>query len=126
MTMTNGAMKVVCAFLTLATSTLAIAPEAHAGATGGPWYGQGVVLPGATRSQRVKFDGGATAAVSIRGDGSTDLDFYVYDSNGNLVASDEDATDVTMLSWTPRWTGYFYISIVNRGGQENQFVLSTN
>jgi hypothetical protein len=120
----NKIMKLV--WFAVAALTFSLAPEAHAGATNGAQRGHEVVLPRGTTSYHLKFDVGDQALVSIRGDGSTDLDFYVYDSSGNLVAWDEDATDFTLLAWTPRWTGYFDIKIVNRGNQENLFNMLTN
>ena len=75
---------------------------------------------------RATFYGGETARVLVRGDRSSDLDLYVYDENGHLVASDTDLTDQCLVSFTPRWTGLFYIKIVNRGGVANLYRLLTN
>ena len=50
----------------------------------------------------------------------------MYDENGNLVDSDSDYTDNCVCTFTPRWTGYFKIRVVNRGGVYNNYVLRTN
>ena len=49
----------------------------------------------------ITFEGGELAQVLVDGDGDTDLDLYVFDSEGNLVASDTDLTDVCLGSWLP-------------------------
>ena len=58
------------------------------------------------------FLGGARAIVTVEGDGSTDLDVYVYDENGNLVAKVDGPGDKCRVTWTPRWTGKFTIKVV--------------
>lgn len=72
------------------------------------------------------FVKGRLAEVLVSGDGDTDLDLYVYDSSGNLIASDADYTDDCYVSWVPRWTGRYTIRIVNRGPVYNSFVIATN
>ena len=64
--------------------------------------------------------------VAVVGDGDTDLDLYIYDSNGNLIEKDDDYTDTCYCSWTPKWTGAFTIKIKNRGGVCNYYTLYTN
>lgn len=66
------------------------------------------------------------AEVLVSGDGDTDLDLYVYDSNGNLIASDTDYSDDCYVRWVPAWTGRYTIRIVNRGPLYNRFVILTN
>jgi hypothetical protein len=99
---------------------------AEAGAVGGPKETTDTVLPFRTDVFTIKFESDELAVVTIRGDGSTDLDFYVYDSNDNLVAKDDDSTDLCRMVWSPTWTGYFKIKIVNRGSEENRYRIITN
>lgn len=66
------------------------------------------------------------AEVLVSGDGDTDLDLYVYDSNGNLIAQDSDYSDDCYVRWVPVWTGRYTIRIVNRGPVYNRFVILTN
>lgn len=66
------------------------------------------------------------AEVLVSGDGDTDLDLYVYDSNGNLIAKDTDYSDDCYVRWVPAWTGRYRNSIVNRGPAYNRFVILTN
>ena len=74
----------------------------------------------------VAFVAGELAEVAAIGDGDTDLDLYIYDSNGNLIAKDDDYTDRCYVSWVPRWTGNYIVKVVNRGGVYNNFILATN
>lgn len=74
----------------------------------------------------IRFVGQQTAEVLVIGDGDTDLDLYIYDSNGNLIEKDDDYTDSCYCSWTPKWTGPFKVKIMNRGGVCNYYTLYTN
>lgn len=66
------------------------------------------------------------AEVLVSGDGDTDLDLYVYDSNGNLIEKVTDYSDDCYVRWVPKWTGRYTIRIVNRGPVYNRFVILTN
>ena len=74
----------------------------------------------------VSFVKGYVAEVFVSGDGDTDLDLYVYDSNGNPIASDTDYTDDCYVNWVPKWTGRYTIRVVNRGPIPNNFIILTN
>ena len=67
---------------------------------------------------------GVPVTVTVDGDGDTDLDLYVYDSNGTLVAIDDDLTDFCIGAWTPRFSGVVTIRVVNRGGVYNRYVIN--
>lgn len=84
-------------------------------AVGGPYTLEGSVSKQSSKSYTCKFYGGEVAEVGVVGDGDNDLDLYVYDANGNLVASDTDYIDTCVARWVPAWTGTFTIKIVNRG-----------
>lgn len=102
------------------------AQGAHRGAVGGAKYNVDVVRAGATDTYNVSFVKGYLAEVALSGDGDTDLDLYVYDANGNLIASDTDYTDDCYVCWVPAWTGSYKIKVVNRGRLANRYVLVTN
>ena len=104
--------------------TDAMAPSR--GAVNGPKYSSDVVRAKSTDTYNVSFVKGYLAEVALSGDGDTDLDLYVYDSNGNLIASDTDYTDDCYVNWIPAWTGRYTIKVVNRGGVANRYVLVTN
>jgi hypothetical protein len=73
-----------------------------------------------------RYVGGQTARLALVGDGDTDLDIYVYDRFGNLVASGTGLRDREVVSFFPLVTGNYRIEIVNRGGVFNRFALATN
>jgi hypothetical protein len=103
----------------------AAAPQAR-NASNGPNYHRDSVLAGHTDVYIIAFNGDEEAQIAVSGDGSTDLDLYVYDENGHLIASDDDNTDECRVSWTPAWTGKFTVKIVNRGNVYNDYLLLTN
>ena len=72
------------------------------------------------------FRANEIAEIVVSGDGDTDLDLYVYDENGNLGVSDTDYTDDCYVRFYPKWTGYFRVKIVNRGGVYNNYAIITN
>lgn len=79
-----------------------------------------------TASYWVTFYGGYPAEMAVVGDHDTDLDLYVYDEFGHLIASDTDYSDTCYAQWTPAWTGRFRIEIVNRGNVYNVYSVATN
>lgn len=79
-----------------------------------------------TDTFRISFVEGQYAEVLVSGDGDTDLDLYVYDSNGNLIVYDDDYTDDCYVRWIPAWTGTFVVKILNRGPVYNEYVIITN
>ena len=112
--------------LSLLTQIEADNQGAHRGAVNGPSGTYETVRAGDTDTYRISFVAGYLAEILVSGDGDTDLDLYVYDSNGNLIASDTDYTDDCYVSWVPRWTGSFIVQIVNRGRVYNRYVMLTN
>lgn len=96
------------------------------GAVGGPRGTVDIVQARSADNYVVAFRGGELAIVSIRGDGDTDLDLYIYDENGNLIVSGTGPTDRETVSWTPAWTGNFRIRVVNLGRVWNRYALVTN
>lgn len=81
------------------------------------------VLGGRTDTYKLRFGRGASSAM-ISGDGDTDLDCYVYDREGNLVARDTDYTDDCVLTWHAAYTGDFTIKIENRGIVYNEYFMA--
>lgn len=101
-------------------------PGETRGSVGGPKQGTGKVYARDYTYYTTKFWAKELAEVLVSGDGDTDLDLYVYDENGNLVASDTDYTDDCYVRFYPAWTGLFRIKIVNRGNVYNNFIILTN
>ena len=69
----------------------------------------------------VTFRGREIAAVSIVGDGDTDLDLYVYDKTGNQVCASVSFGDEEKCTWKPRWTEEYAINVKNRGSISNRY-----
>lgn len=69
------------------------------------------------------FRGDEITVIEVQGDGDTDLDLFVYDEDGNLIASDTDTTDRCAVSITPRWTGKFTIHVENLGSVYNKYTI---
>lgn len=108
------------------TAILNAQAEGTRGAMGGPKYAYGKVYGHSYTYYDAKFWANEIAEVAVSGDGDTDLDLYVYDENGNLIASDTDYTDDCYVRFCPRWTGRFRIKIVNRGSVYNNYAIVTN
>lgn len=100
--------------------------EANRGATTAYEETTETVKAGATDVYRVQFRGGEAAMVSVSGDGDTDLDLYIYDSEGNLVASDTDDLDECLCIWYPKYTETYKICIKNYGEVYNQYTIYVN
>lgn len=116
-------------FLSMALAgflTLAACSSVEAGAWGGPKFDNFTVPARSTITYNQGFYAGELAIVTLMGDGYTDLDLYVYDENGNLIACGTDSIDGVAVSWTPRWSGRFTIKVVNRDYTYNTFRLRTN
>lgn len=102
------------------------AKGAQRGSVNGPSRHYDVVDGSSTDTYQISFIADELAEILVSGDGDTDLDLYVYDSNGNLIVSDTDYTDDCYVCWVPAWTGRFTVKIVNRGPVYNRYALLTN
>ena len=96
------------------------------GAVGGPKYSEDKVYAKDYVTYDCKFWANELAEVIVIGDGDNDLDLYVYDEKGNLIASDTDYTDQCICRWVPAWTGTFTIKILNRGVVYSRYAIATN
>lgn len=96
------------------------------GARGGAKVVTDIVYSHSNCEYYCDFYGGQAAAVVVSGDGDTDLDLYIYDEGRHLITYDDDYTDQCVCTFTPSWTGRFYMKVVNRGSVYNRFTLATN
>lgn len=96
------------------------------GAYGGPKRSQTRVRARATDIFPISFRGGEQAVISVSGDGDTDLDLFVFDQKGNLIASATDGTDDCIVRFYPLRSGLFIVRVKNLGGVYNRYVLATN
>jgi hypothetical protein len=102
------------------------ATGASRGAVGGPKKTVEKVRAKSTDTYTIKFWANERATIVVSGDGDTDLDLYVYDENSNLIAYDDDYSDDCIVNFNPRWTGQFFVKVVNRGNVYNRYVIATN
>lgn len=98
----------------------------HRGRVNGPSRTFEIVNGNGIDTYTISFMANYLAEIAVSGDGDTDLDLYVYDSNGHLIASDESYSDDCYVRWVPAWTGRFIVKVVNRGPLYNRYVLLTN
>ena len=102
------------------------AKGAQRGNINGPSRDYSAVNGNSYMDYTASFVANELAEILVSGDGDTDLDLYVYDSNGNLIEKDTDYSDDCYVRWIPAWTGRYTIRIVNRGPVYNRFVILTN
>jgi hypothetical protein len=74
----------------------------------------------------ISFYAGEVARIAVVGDGDTDVDLYVYDESGHLIAKDDDRTAECVVEFVPRWTGPFRVRVVNNGYVYSNYILMTN
>lgn len=97
-----------------------------AGSVNGPQHKRSTVNANSTDVYNIVFEEQRLATVRVSGDGSTDLDCYVYDNNDNLVGEDVNSLDECLIMFTPKWTGKFKVKIRNLGSQPNEYSIHTN
>lgn len=66
------------------------------------------------------------AEFSVIGDGSTDVDIYVFDADGKEVASDTKISDLAHVRWVPTKTQEYTIKVRNLGNQDNACAMGHN
>jgi hypothetical protein len=94
-----------------------------AGPVGGSIIKTDVVLGRSIDTYKVALRGGEVTTVVVSGDGSTDLDLYVYDQFGDLVAKDDDLTDQCAVRFFVPGKAVYTIKVVNNGRVPNRYVL---
>ncbi len=114
------------AFGVAAVALLVVGGMAEAGRLRGPGEWLGKVPARSSVYLHETFVGGQDAVIAIVGDGSTDVDIYVRDEHGNLVARGIGLTDRERVVFRPRWTGRFTIELRNLGNVWNRVALATN
>lgn len=124
--MSIKSVKLAMASLVVVVGVLALAGGVEAGRIPGPGIDVRRCEAYASVTYYDTFRGGELAVVSIAGDGDTDLDLFVYDRFGNLVAQGIGLTDRETVRWLPRSTGTYRIVVRNLGGVWNRYSLSTN
>ena len=79
-----------------------------------------------TRWHQVYFSESSFVDIEISGDGSSDLDLYIYDGNSRYIISSESDSDYELAEIQIVRGGTFYIAVVNHGETENDYELIVN
>ncbi|MEM7455732.1 MAG: hypothetical protein AAF456_15370 [Planctomycetota bacterium] len=69
----------------------------------------------------INFVAGVPSGLTVDGDGDTDLDLFIYDPYGNLVAWDDDYTDYCICNFVPQYNGTYTVKIKNLGSVWNAY-----
>jgi hypothetical protein len=77
-----------------------------------------------TRYHTYRMSAGESIRIDLVGDGSTDLDMYVYASNGSLICSRQGASDIETCYIDAYGSGTITIKVVNRGSVYNLYDVS--
>ena len=96
------------------------------GSARGPRQLYGQVAAASRREHTVEFRGGEPAVIYVSGDGDSDLDLFVYDEAGQLVASATGPRDECVVRWQPERQGRFRVEVRNLGGASNWYWMATN
>ena len=96
------------------------------GSLRGPRQLYGQVASATRREHTIEFRGGEPAVVYVSGDGDSDLDVFVYDESGQLVASATGPRDECVARWKPERQGRFRVEVRNLGSASNWYWMATN
>lgn len=99
-----------------------VAPAQNPTGVGGSTPGLRVPAKGSD-THTLTLRKGVRVNITARGDGDTDIDLFVYDPNGRLVAKDDDTTDICIVAFTPEDTGVYQLKITNLGNVYNEYKL---
>ncbi len=75
---------------------------------------------------KVRFNGGTFCEVSVEGDGDTELDLLICDTDGNVITQDVRHAEKCYVSWKPEESKLFVIRIRNNGLVFNNMTMYHN
>ncbi|MFN4170640.1 MAG: hypothetical protein ACK4GW_02680 [Pseudorhodobacter sp.] len=100
--------------------------EGARGRIGGASREAAVLAAGATDVWKVPFYGEAPAEIGVSGNGSAPLSIVVEDENGNRLWCPAGTRTSFYCDFTPRWNGFFMVTVSNAGAADSAYVLLTN
>lgn len=89
------------------------------------FYRNDYIAPQKTHLWTVSLSGGKHSFVHLSGDGSSDLDLYLYDIDGNEIGKDTSASDQCGLTVFEALST-ITVKIVNRGHVTNSYCLTVH
>jgi hypothetical protein len=113
-------MKKVTLFSALAIG-IVFATTAFSDPFAGPVQFSGLVFPGQTDYINVNLVGGEVTLIQVWGDKDGDIDCFVYNNRGNLVAADNDDTDACLISIKVPYTAQYTLYIKNEGHVSDRY-----
>jgi hypothetical protein len=84
------------------------------------------IAGGAKLIHNITFVGKMPAVVYVGGDGGTNLELGVYNSQGKLVTSDVTRFGDCLVKWVPERSDRYRVEVRNRDGTPDWFLLITN
>jgi hypothetical protein len=99
----------------VAGSGLLAAAFVRGGPEGGSKLEAQEIRPYQTVSEQMKFRGGEMATVIASSQRGTDVDLYVFDEAGNLVAWDDSPLDACAVEWLPERPARYAFVVRNTG-----------
>jgi len=96
-------------------------PALNASPIRGHLKNESVIWANSTDTYTELLRGGESTTVIVNGDGDTDLDLYIYNDRGQLVASDTDSTDYCVCRFFVTRSARYTIRVVNRGSVYNVY-----
>jgi hypothetical protein len=103
--------------------TFGVSAIAAADPLPGPIFKREIVRAFSSDAFKVHRYGGEVSRVTVCGDGDSDLDVYVYDEKGNLIAFDDGESDYCQVSFAPNRTQSMIVRVVNRGALSNVYSI---
>ncbi|MDR3153750.1 MAG: hypothetical protein LBW85_05625 [Deltaproteobacteria bacterium] len=84
------------------------------------------VNPYDTDNHTVRYRGGEIALATAIASGDYDIDLYVYNGDGQLVAYDNDSTSIGTCAWVPSYTRDYSLRVKNTTGSYVKYFIYAN
>ncbi len=85
-----------------------------------------LIEPYETDIWSIPCDEGEWVSIEVRGNGSSNLDLFIYDKTDKLIGTDENKNDHCCATWLPEWSEDYRAEVVNRGEKNNNYVIIYN
>ena len=77
-----------------------------------------------TRWHKIYVEADTNVDIELTGDGSTNLDLYVYDSSNRLITAEDGSEDYELAELEVYQSGYLWVGVTNRGNVANEYELT--